>query len=62
MNGGGIYNTGTLTVSKSTLSSNVAFEGSAGGIWHAASTAPVTITDSTLSDNYATAGGGGGSA
>jgi hypothetical protein len=46
-NGGGIFNGGRLTVSKSTLSDNFADTGG-GAIW---SNGPVKVTDSTLSDN-----------
>jgi hypothetical protein len=53
--GGGIYNTGTLTISNSTLSSNSATNGG-GGIYNASGT--VTLTNSTLSSNSATYGSG----
>jgi hypothetical protein len=56
--GGGILNAGTLTVTSSTLSANVANGslGSSGGGIH--NTGTLTVSDSTLSANYATYGGG----
>jgi hypothetical protein len=52
-NGGGIYNSGTLTLTSSTLSGNRA--GSGGGI---SNSGTLTITNSTLSSNSAVSGGG----
>jgi hypothetical protein len=54
MRGGGISNSGLLTVTKSTLSGNTTDNG--GGIYN---TGAATITNSTLSDNQATGSGGG---
>src|SRR4029453_13039794 len=51
--GGSIWNQGTLTLTRSTLSGNVANNG--GGIFSAG---PLTITNSTLSGNVANSGGG----
>ena len=51
--GGGIWNQGTLTLTRSTLSGNVANNG--GGI---VSAGPLTIINSTLSGNVANSGGG----
>ncbi len=53
--GGGIYNGGTLTVAKSTISGNTS-EASGGGESYGAglfNSGPATITDSTLSGNQA---------
>src|SRR5207244_8715848 len=52
-NGGGIYNTGTLTVSSSIFFDNSADSG--GGIYSATS---YTVRDSTFSANSANYGGG----
>jgi len=52
--GGGIENSGTLTITHSTLSGNHAETGGA-----VANTGSVTIVDSTLAGNGATASGGG---
>jgi parallel beta helix pectate lyase-like protein len=52
--GGAIFNDGTVTVSKSTFSDNVAMGG--GGIYNAGT---LTVTDSTFTDN-STSGIGGG--
>jgi predicted outer membrane repeat protein len=52
--GGAINNSGTLTVSNSTLSNNTAFEG--GGIY---SDGTVTLTNSTVADNTGTSDGAG---
>ena len=54
--GGGIYNSGTLTITNSTLSNNSADNG--GGIYNA-SVGTLTITNSTLFSNSATNDGGG---
>ncbi|MCA9232087.1 MAG: hypothetical protein KDA57_15670 [Planctomycetales bacterium] len=56
--GGGIYNLGNLTIVGSTVTGDMAPNGSArgGGIW---SDNTVTISDSTLSGNFAADGGGG---
>jgi hypothetical protein len=54
MNGGGIYNVGTLTLTRSTLSGNKAQFG--GGIYNEGT---LTFTNSTVSDNKATIDGGG---
>jgi len=51
--GGGIYNTGTLTVTNSTLSGNSANYG--GGIYNAGA---LTVTNTTFSGNSASYGGG----
>jgi CSLREA domain-containing protein len=51
--GGGIANSGTLTVTNSTLSGNAAFSG---GIFNFGT---LTVTNSTLSANSATGNGGG---
>jgi hypothetical protein len=53
--GGGIDNSGTLTVSDSTLSGNLASLG--GGIYNSGS---LTVNNSTISSNNANSGGGGG--
>jgi hypothetical protein len=52
--GGGIWNQGTLTLTRSTLSGNVANSG--GGIFSAG---PLTIDNSTLHGNWANGSGGG---
>jgi hypothetical protein len=54
--GGGIYNTGTATVTNSTISGNSSNLG--GGIWNEGGT--LTVTNSTISGNSAHGGGGGG--
>jgi hypothetical protein len=54
--GGGILNSGTLTVKNSTFSSNTA--GNGGGISNAAG-GTLTVQDSTFSDNTTTSVGGG---
>ncbi|VAW42509.1 hypothetical protein MNBD_CHLOROFLEXI01-1452 [hydrothermal vent metagenome] len=54
-NGGGIYNSGILTVTNSTLSSNSANNG--GGIYNNSGT--TTVTNSTFSGNSANNDGGG---
>lgn len=54
-NGGGIFNDGTLTVTNSTLSDNIAIHG--GGIYN---TGTLTVTNSTLSGNTAKGGNGKG--
>ena len=51
--GGGIYNTGTLTLKESTVSGNGAVKG--GGIY---STGTLSLKGSTVSGNYAVNGGG----
>lgn len=53
--GGGIYNSGTLTLTNSTVSGNLASAGG-GGIYNDGT---LTLTNSTLSGNLASAGGGG---
>jgi hypothetical protein len=57
--GGGLYHredsAGTLTLTDSTVSGNVA-HGSGGGLYNL--TGPVTLTDSTVSGNVASQGGG----
>jgi hypothetical protein len=53
--GAGIHNLGTLNVTNSNVSDNVADVGEGGGIW---SDGTLTVTDSTLSDNSALSGGG----
>ncbi len=59
--GGGIHNSGTLTLTNSTISGNLAFAGSGGGIFNSGT---ATLTNSTISDNNsmtdATEGDGGG--
>ncbi len=52
--GGGIYNTGTLTVSDSTVSNNTSSFGG-GGIFN---TGTLTVSDSTVSNNTSYSGGG----
>ena len=52
-NGGGIYNSGTLTVSNSTFSGNSA--GYGGGIYNSGT---LTVSNSTFSGNSASDGGG----
>ncbi|MCL4300138.1 MAG: CSLREA domain-containing protein [Anaerolineae bacterium] len=55
--GGGIYNTGTLTVQDCTLSGNSASDGDGGGIYNvqgALAQGILTVQDSTLSGNSAT--------
>ena len=56
---GGIYNSGTLTLTDSTVSDNTAYEG--GGIYNS-SYATATVTGSTITGNStpSTGGGGGG--
>jgi hypothetical protein len=54
--GGGIYNSGSLTVSDSTLSGN-STSGDGGGIYN---TGSLTVSGSTLSGNSAVDGSGGG--
>ncbi|MHB8625625.1 MAG: choice-of-anchor Q domain-containing protein [Aggregatilineales bacterium] len=54
--GGGIYNSGTLTVSNSLVSSNTGDQG--GGIYNHVGT--LTVNNSTISGNTAPTGGGGG--
>jgi hypothetical protein len=60
--GGGIYNTGSLIISQSTISGNTAsanitpVSGDGGGVY---STGPISITNSTLSGNSADDVGGG---
>ena len=58
--GAGIANTGTLTLTESTVSDNQAFgvDGAGGGIWNRAP-ATATITNSTISGNTSTDEGGG---
>ena len=55
--GGGIYNSGTATISASTISGNTSDNGG-GGIYNWG-TATITITASTISGNTADGGGGG---
>jgi hypothetical protein len=55
--GGGIYNNGTLTLTNSTLSGNMAWYENGGGIYNEGT---ATLTDSTLSDNSVWDGLGGG--
>jgi len=53
--GGGIYNSGTVTINNSTLQSNTALNG--GGIYN---TGTVTVTNSTFASNRSTNSTGGG--
>lgn len=53
--GAGIMNSGTLTVTNSTISGNTAFQTVGGGIENVGT---LTVTNSTLSGNYANNGGG----
>ena len=58
--GGGIHNSGTLTLTNSTVSDNIArdpFGGNGGGIFNGS--APLALTNSTVSGNTATLQGGG---
>jgi len=55
--GGAINNSGTLTVTNSTLSGNSAPNGGGGGIFNGGIT--MTVTNSTFSGNSASNGGGG---
>jgi hypothetical protein len=55
--GGGIFNSGTLTVSSSTLSGNSVYGGLGGGIDNRGT---LTVSDSTLSENSAVNAGGQG--
>lgn len=55
--GGGVYNDGDLTISKSTVSSDTAKSGSGGGIYNSGT---LTVSDDTLSDNMAPDNNGGG--
>jgi hypothetical protein len=55
-NGGGISNSGTLTLSNSTISGNFSINGGAGG--GIANYGPLTIDKSTISGNRAANGGG----
>ena len=54
LDGGGIYNCGTLTVSNSTLADNSALDG--GGIYNCGT---LTVSNSTLAGNSANSSGGG---
>jgi len=54
--GGGIYNSGTLTVDNSALSNNSAHEGGGGGGIYNNGT--LTVSNSTVSGNYGNDGGG----
>ena len=56
--GGGILNNGSLTVTSSAISGNLALSGGNGG--GIANKGTLTVTSSTLSGNYAVAGGSGG--
>ena len=56
--GGGVDNSGNLTITNSTLSGNSATSGNGGGIWSGSGT--LAIMGSTLSNNSATSGNGGG--
>jgi len=60
LNGGGIYNSGTLSITNCTLSGNNAFDtfsGTGGGAIFSFGT--VTVSNSTFSNNSANIGGGG---
>lgn len=56
-NGGGVSNSGTLTVTNSTLSANAATAGNGGGVYNT-STGKLTVTGSTFSANTASGNGG----
>jgi hypothetical protein len=56
--GGGIYNSGTLTITDATLSDNSSPNCGGGGIFNNGGT--LTVTDSTVSDNSALNESGGG--
>jgi CSLREA domain-containing protein len=59
--GGGIYNTGTLTITNTVVTGNTATtsgEGDGGGIFNQAGS--LTVINSTISDNTASDGNGGG--
>ncbi|MFT6288926.1 MAG: CSLREA domain-containing protein [Alcanivorax sp.] len=58
--GGGINNSGTVTVTNSTFSGNSANSGYGGGIANFGSGGTVTVTNSTFSGNSANSGYGGG--
>ncbi len=58
--GGGIFNSGTLTVTNSTINDNYSIGGGGGGgIASVQSTAVASITNSTISGNRSNANGGG---
>lgn len=59
--GGGIYNAGTLSVSRSVISGNAAALGSTGSAWGGglASSGVLSMIDSTIADNSAYLNGGG---
>jgi hypothetical protein len=52
--GGGIFNSGTLTVTNSTVADN-ASEGGGGGVWNAGT---LSLTNSSVTGNSVTSGGG----
>ena len=54
-NGGGIYNSGTLMVTNSTISGNSA---SVGGGFYGVKNGTLTVANSTVSENFANSGGG----
>jgi hypothetical protein len=56
--GGGIFNTGNLTIDQSRILSNTAEGG--GGIYHYFVSGAITITHSLIADNQALGSGGGG--
>ena len=55
--GGGFFNSGTLTITNSTISGNTINSGSGGGIRN---TGTLTVSNSTISGNTANMAGGGG--
>jgi hypothetical protein len=60
-NGGGIYNSGKLTLNNSTVKGNLVtgVNGSGGGIYNGSTAAELTLNNSTVSDNLASSAGGG---
>jgi hypothetical protein len=59
INGAGIYNFGTLTITNSTISGNTAANSGNGGGIYSDTAATLTVTNSTISGNIATGSGGG---
>ncbi|MDR0493361.1 MAG: hypothetical protein LBH74_06980, partial [Nitrososphaerota archaeon] len=58
-NGGGVYSTGSFTLSGSVVSNNTALTGHGGGIYHNSSS-PLNISNATICNNLALNGDGGG--